>query len=229
MEPKELRRCRINTTNGRYYRKWWLEVYDGGSGQWLYACCDALAYIFVEVLDLEDYMGKEATVKWNVETSVVDISMIPLEELGAALRSFGIDPESIKPETPEGRLEIAIAAHGHGLKGRMWSKDGGAVGKDLTEGSPSFRSLRKEACEYAENNLLEETRRNHLLDHTIVNAMGQTAGGYMKGVVDLWDNLRRIKELGDEATPEQRLVLKMYQGADQTLGAGPIPKDIKGP
>jgi len=55
--------------------------------------------------------------------------------------------------------------------------------------------------------------------------MGQTAREFAGGTSSLWDTLRRIKD-DPNATDEQKLVLKMYQNAGQTLGAGPVPLDI---
>lgn len=100
----------------------------------------------------------------------------------------------------------------------------GQIDEDSDEDGTAFQSLKRDAFAETEP-LLEAEHRNHLLDTKIVNALGQTAREFAS-TDGLWETLRRIKADPDSATTEQRLMLKMYRGSGQTLGAGPVPSDI---
>jgi len=116
----------------------------------------------------------------------------------------------------------------------VWNSSGGKLKHDKYGNieidnystCPSFRKLRKEARQEAESLLEDEDARNNLLDTKVVNRIGQTAREYANGAEGLWTGLRRIKD-DPEATEEQKLVLKMYADCEQTLGAGPVPEDLK--
>lgn len=223
---------KIPMERGRYYRKIWYELFDGGSDQWLWVVRDSLAYIFLEIQDLPGYMGSEAPARWNASVCVVDLLSIGPGAIAGAMRSCSCEDElDFKSETD--RLRIAEMLYSVGNKAPMWNSDGGKVTfdsygnreEDYDENCIHFRGLRKEAREYAEEELFDEESRNRLLDTTVVNKIGQTARSYMSGTAGLWDAIRNIKD-NPEATDEQKIVLKMYQNAGTTLGAGPVPADI---
>ena len=223
---------KIPTEHGRYYCKDWLELYDGGSDQWLYVCRDSLAYVFIDIMDWPAYCGRDATCRWVASVSMVDLLTISPETIAGSLRSCGFE-EELDFKLESDRLRIAEMCFTTGAKAPMWEESGGKVTFDdygnlnesYDENCPHFRRLRKEAREYAEQELLKDDEyRNELLNTKIVNAIGSTAREMMDG--DIWAPLRRIKEQGEEASKEQRLVLKMYQNAGTTLGAGPAPEDI---
>lgn len=221
-------RLKIPTDHGRYYKGIWLEIYDGGSDQWLWVCRDSLAYIFIEVVDWVAACGKDAEFWFNASVSVVDLLTISPKTVAGAMVSCGCSDElDFKVELD--RLRMAEMCFSVGAKAPLWD-DYGGVGKDRfanpDERHPAFRTLRANARRFAEQELFDDEKRNHLLDTKVVNKIGNTAREYMSGIEGTWDALRRIKEAGDSATPEQQLVLKMYQGAGQTLGAGPVPADI---
>ena len=222
-------RLRIPTKCGDYYKGIWLVLFDGGSDQWLYVCRDGMAYIFLEVLDWPAVCGRDAQVLFNASVCVVDLLSIPLDTVASSMRSCGCDEEmDFKKE--EDRLRVAEMLYSTGAKSPLWNSNAGKV-KDPhdrpDEGHPAFRSLRAAARRYAEENLFDDEQRNELLDTRIVNKIGQTAREYSQGTEALWTAMRRIREQGDAAPPEQQLVLKMYQSCGTTLGAGPVPEDIR--
>lgn len=226
---KKYDRLKIPTEKGRYYKDIWLELYDGGSDTWLWVCRDSLAYIFIEVVDWVAAAGKDAGFWFNATVSVVDLLSIPLDAVGQAMQSCGCtDDLDFKVELD--RLRIAEMCHSVGTKAPLWDDYGGVV-KDIYdnpgEGHPAFRTLRANARRFAEQELFNDEKRNLLLDTKIVNKIGETARETMQGVEGMWAAMRRIKEAGANATPEQQIVLKMYQGAEHTLGAGPVPEDIR--
>lgn len=225
-----MKRLKIPTKSGKYYKGLWLELYDGGSGQWLYACCDILTYIFIEVTDLVDACGKDATERWVASVSVVDLIEATPKTMAEAIQYCGYVGE-IDFKKSEDRLQLAEMLFSAGAKAPMWEKCGGKVTEDNLydspgETHPAFRTLRSQAHLYAKAELFNEDHRNELLDSKVVNKVGQTAREFAAGSEGLWTALRRIKKMGVEATPEQQIILKMYRGAGQTLGAGPVPKDI---
>lgn len=213
----------------RYYKGIWLELEDGGSDRWLYVCRDSLAYIFICIDDWVAAVGKEAECLFNATVSVVDLFFISPETMAGAIQSCGYEDEELDFKLELDRLRMAEMLHSVGSKAPMWDAFGGKV-KDIHDSfdarHPAFRTLRANARRYAEENLFDDEKRNGLLDATVVNKIGETAREYMQGTEGMWAAMRRIKEAGEAAPPEQRLVLKMYQGAGQTLGAGPVPADI---
>jgi hypothetical protein len=218
---------KIKMDRGTYYKSIWLELESGGSGTWTYVCHQGLAYIFIVIMDLPDAMGKYAPALFNAEVCVVDLTTISPETIASAIRNMGYE-EELDFKSERDRLFLADMLRQCGSKARLWDEDGGKV-KDIydqaDERHPAFRSLRAHASEYAEKNLFNESKRDNLLDTTVVNKIGETAREYMDGGSS-WAALRRIKNLGSKATKEQKLVLQMYRKAGTTLGAGPVPKDI---
>ena len=228
-----MKHLKIPVNNGRYYKGIWLEIFDGGSGQWLWVVRDGLSYIFLEVIDLVEYMGRDATEVWSASVSVVDLITTPLETVASAIRSAGAEDMELDFKKESDRLAIAEMCYSHGAKAPLWdgfARDIKDIEKerfaDRSDHDPEFLKLRKEAREFAET-LFDEAERNEQLDNKVVNALGQTAREYANGTVALWDSLRRIQALGDDATDAQKLMLKMYAGAERTLGGNMIPEDLK--
>jgi hypothetical protein len=217
-----------------YYARHWLELEDGGSDRWLYVCQDGrvedglgTTFIFISL----EPLPSDCEDLWCCDVSVVDTLRTPPEEILAALRSCGQDPEEFfAPGMGDIRVRLGLAEmlHGYGTKSPMQSACGG-VRKDRWdtpgEGCHAFRRLRKEAREFAEAELLDSESRDRLLDTKIVNGLGQTAREYAQGTAGLWAALRRIQS-DENPTPEQRIILGVYQKAGRTLGAGPVPLDI---
>ncbi len=222
-------RIETGSERSRYYAKKWLELYDGGSDQWLYVAKSGLTYVFIEIIDLVAYCGRDADSQWCASVATVDLMNASPETLYSALRSCGIDDDPPDMSTENGRLAMAEMLFSYGAKSPMWDDCGGKPipeGESASEHSKAFRSLRFAARHEAEQMLCDETRE-HALDTKIVNKIGQTAREYASGTGGLWDALRRIKDSGDNATPGQKLVLGMYSKCEHTLGAGPIPADLR--
>jgi len=215
------------------YHKNWDVLEDGGSGRWVYSRkVSNGVYLFICIGDMVDACGKEAEYWFHAEVSVVNLNIIGDQGVENALESAGI----YLPDYPESKWDLISAelCHSYGSKGVLWGNSSASIDKTNkdwqwncpSEGSKVFRGLRASARRFAEANLVDDTNRDSLLDSTIVNAIGQSARSYMGGTEELWDQLRFIK--GDpNATAAQKLVLGMYQKCEHTLGAGPIPKDIK--
>ena len=228
-----MNRLKIPTEHqARYYRKIWLELFDGGSDQWLWVVRDGLTYIFLEVIDLPAYCGRDATSRWCASVDTVDLATASPDTIATALQCCGYQ-EELDFRKEGDRLAIAEMLWSYGAKSPMWSDDAGKVTfdsygnceQDYGDGDPAFRSLRKRAREAAEE-LFDEDTREHQLDTKIVNAIGQTAREFANATDGLWTALRRIKD-DPQATSEQKLVLGMYQKAKTTLGAGPVPSDLQ--
>jgi len=233
-------RNKIPTEHGDYYHRHWLVVRDGGSDQWLYVCKDGVveegkgcSFFFIDINDMPSCCGRDATYRWDVSVSVVDILGADKETIQSSMRYVGFEGE-LDMKLEQDRLQLAEMLFEHGAKSPVWNDGGGKITFDdygnanepYDENCPEFRRLRKEAREFCEETLFDEASRNHLLDTKIVNGIGQTAREFAGGTQSLWETLRRIKTQGEDATPEQRLVLKMYGKAGQTLGAGPVPADL---
>jgi hypothetical protein len=216
----------------KYYKQIWLESEDGGSERWVYVCRQGLAYIFIVIDDLPAAMGRDATSLFGAQVSVVDLATIGPETIASALRSCGYE-EELDFKSEKDRFIIADMCRSYGAHAPLWNEDGGRVNIENKYGSydekhPAFRKLRSDARKFAEENLFHDEARNELLDTKIVNKIGETAREYMNGNEGHWAALRRIKDQGENATPEQKIILKMYQNVGQTLGAGPVPEDIIG-
>jgi len=205
----------------------WLTLADGGSGSWLYAREAAPGvWLFIEILDLVEYMGNDANVRWSASVDVVDLTTVSPNTLVSAMESCGGWFGEVDP-TP---LMLAEVLHSYGAKSPMWSGEAGIVSDRNRYDSPDerhrpFRDLRAQARREAEA-LLDADYRDEVLDTRIVNAIGQTAREYANGSDGLWTALRRIAT-DPSASVEQQIVLKMYANAGQTLGCGPVPDDLR--
>jgi hypothetical protein len=214
----------------RFYARTWMTLRDGGDGTYLYVKSPApLVYVFIEIIDLVDACGRDATARWCASVDVVDLNSISPETQASALHSCGWEGiEDI--EDPADRMRaLAEVCHSHGAKSPMWSGDAGVVNERNRHDSPGeehrpFRDIRAEARREAEL-LCREDYREEQLDTRIVNRIGQTAREYANGTEGMWAALRRI-QADPNASKEQRIVLRMYGKAGQTLGAGPVPADL---
>ena len=211
------------------YARNWITLADGGSGNYLYAREAAPGvWLFIEVLDLPDMMGRDATVRWCAQVDVVDIFATSPETIDSAIQSCGDWVHEIEGgPTP---LMLAEVLHSYGAKSPMWSGEAGRVNEHNFYDSPDerhrpFRDIRAEARREAEA-LLDAQYRDEVLDSRIVNALGQTAREYANGMEGLWSALRRIAA-DPSASPSQKLVLKMYGAAGQTLGGDAVPDDLR--
>ena len=210
-----------------YYFKTWLELEDGGSDRWVYVCRDSLAYIFIVIDDLPAVCGRDADALFIANVSVVDLLTASPKTIGSALDSCGYD-EEIDFTKESDRLQIAYMMMTCGSRAPMWREQGGKVKcihDKPSEMHPAFRTLRANARKYAEENLFFDEKRNDLMNNTVFNAIGQSPAEFANGADGLWSSLRRIKD-NDEASPQQKLILKMYQSAKTTIGVGDVPSDL---
>lgn len=207
----------------------WTVLADGGSGTYLYAReASPGVFIFIEIMDLPDMMGREAKVRWNATVDVVDVAGAAPETLSRAMKSCGY--WLYKVEGGPTPLMWAEVLHSYGAKSPMWSGDAGRVNKHNYYDRPGeehrpFRDIRAAARREAEA-LLDSDYRDNLLDTRIVNKLGQTAREYAGGPGAMWGTLRRIAA-NPEATPEQALMLTLYAGARRTLGGDVVPADLR--
>lgn len=217
--------------------KKWKVLEDGGSGRWLYVRdVGPLCWVFLCVDDMVDCCGRDADCYFTAQVSVVDLLNAPLDTLRCALRTCDAESWLHELSNEDRFLAMAQCLFDHGAKAPCWEGQSPEVNKGIkdwlwkvpSDKSPTFRRLRAEARRFAEKTLIHEDKRNWLLDTRIVNRLGQTAREYAGGTEALWDSLRRIKR-NRNASAEQKLVLSLYQSADQTLGVGPIPSDLKDP
>lgn len=211
---------------GKYARHWTV-LADGGSDQWLYVRASGSTYVFVEVIDLPAYCGRDADVLFVASVATVDLADASPETVARALDSCGYD-EPLDLTVEQDRLALAEMLFSYGAKSPLFELSGGVVRDPHdrpSERHPAFMRVRAEARRYAET-LLDPETRDRELDSRVVNRLGQTAREYARGTSALWDSLRRIRDAGDDATAEQKIVLRMYQKAGQTLGAGPVPVDL---
>jgi hypothetical protein len=229
-EKRDNVKNRIETGHPRaeYYAKKWLVIFDGGSDQWLYVAKSGQTYVFIEVIDLVAYMGREATEQWAASVTSVDLASATPDMLYSALQYCGATDDPPDMSTESGRLAMAEMLFSCGHKSPLWDNCAGepvAEHDSASEHSKAFRSLRAQARKEGEA-MLQDDARDQALDMRIVNKIGQTAREYAMGD-GLWVALRRIQEAGESATPEQRLILGMYAKCEHTLGAGPIPEDLR--
>ena len=216
----------LGTGRETYFARKWLVLFDGGSDQWLYAAKSGGTYVFLEIIDLPAYCGGDAQSQWCAEVSSVDLDNTPTESMISAVRSCGSEDDPPDMSTEQGRLALAEMLFSYGAKSPLWGDDAGNPRDFASEDSKDFRALRASARRFAES-MLDDSERDSVLDTRIVNAIGQTARQYAQGTEGLWDKLREIRDMGDNATPEQKIVLQMYGKCEQTLGAGPIPADLR--
>jgi hypothetical protein len=216
----------------------WTTLEDGGSNRWLYARKVApMTWVFLRIDDMVDACGRDANYWFHCDVATVDLdAAVTSGALADALRSC--DAESWLSDLPLDAQNLAMAqcCFDYGASSPLWQDGSPEIDKDADddwrwnapeESDPEFADLLDAGRDWAEANLLDADNRERLLDTTIVNKIGQTAREFAGGTAGLWDALRRIAA-DPNASTEQKLVLRMYQGAGQTLGAGPVPADITG-
>lgn len=215
-----------------YYGGVWLETDSGGSGTWQWVASRCLVYIFLDIMDLVDVMGSEARWYWSGEVSVVDLSTVSVQTLRSALDSHGSCVDDLDFRKESDRLRIAMMLRSYGARAPMMSEERGEVRRDrsgciieASESGRDFRALRALLRREGERFFSEEIRERGL--DRVVNAIGQSAREYAGGAEGLWSALRRIRDAGGSATEGQRVVLRMYARAGETIGAGPVPGDLR--
>jgi hypothetical protein len=201
----------------------WQQWEDGGSGTWLWLRrIGGLRYLFIRIESAVDICGRDAETWFWGDLRLVDLEDIPLETQADAVRGCGPDELSPDPEF------VAWACLQHGAASPLFSDDSGSRPEGSepwnvpSEDWPGFIRLRARVRREAERFLAGD---ESALDR-IVNKLGQTAREFARGTAGLWDRLRAI-QVDSDATPEQKLILRMYQNAGQTLGAGPVPEDLR--
>ena len=202
----------------------WTTLQDGGSGTWLWVRESGEKFIFVEIIDMVDACGRDATMELCASVDIVAPSDLSPTTIQSAIQSCGWMGADV-----DNPLHLAEILHSYGAKAPMWSEDGGksaeeSDGLSVDEDSEEFEALLFAALEEAET-YLDDAFTEQALDSRVVNNLGQTARQFMDGHEGLYETLIDIKRKGDKATPDQQLALKMYQNAGATL-AGPIPIDV---
>lgn len=131
---------------------------------------------------------------------------------------------------PDIGLLYADFLRSYGHKSPLHSASGGRIvtEKNLHDGvdERGVRALLRELLVEANQYIADNTALQATLDTKVVNKTGQTSREFAGGIDSTWDTLRRIQDMGDEATPAQKLVLKMYKNAGQTMGGDKVPLDI---
>lgn len=226
-------RIDLDSENSRYYGGVWLETESGGSGSWQWVARRGLTYIFLDIMDLVDAMGKEAPRYWSGQVSVVDLGSVTVESLRAVLNSHGAIVDDLDFREESARLAIAQMLRGDGVRAPILSEDRGEIRRDrdgdiveVSKHGRDFRGLRLALRREGERLFSDEVREGEL-DTKIVNGLGQTAREYAGGIDGLWSALRRARDAGDAATPEQRIALMTYGAVDRTIGGEPVPEDLR--
>lgn len=213
----------------------------------------APTYLFIEIIDMVDACGRDMLEQLDLsgEVYLVEPERYGARDLNSAFQSCGWDgikdiveefvdsddddetPSETKPNcaaVPDIGLLYADFLRSYGNKSPLHSASGGRIvtEKNLHDGVDErrvyalLRKLLVEANQYiADNTALQAT-----LDTKVVNKMGQTSREFAGGIDSTWDTLRRIQSMGDNATPAQKIVLKMYKNAGQTLCGDKVPLDI---
>jgi hypothetical protein len=215
----------------------WKMLEDGGSNRWIYAREVAHhVWIFIRMDDMVEAMGKEATYWFHCDVGIVDLNQAM--ECGTLEEALNFcDAKSWMPDLPEESHPLAMAQclFDSGAWSPLWQDGSPEIDKDDNDDwqydapgddDPEFVDLLEAGRKWAEENLLDEESRDHWLDTKIVNRIGQTAREFAGGTNTMWEKLRQIKD-DSNATPEQKIILKMYSSCCHTLDGTPIPEDIK--
>jgi hypothetical protein len=207
----------------------------------------APTYLFIEIVDMVDACGRDMLDQLDLsgEVYLVEPSRYSARDLNSAFQSCGW--EGIKDvieefvetsnETQPNRAAIpdigllyADFLRSYGNKSPLYSASGGRIvtEKNMHDGVDERRvyALLRELLVEANQYIADTTVLQATLDTKVVNKMGQTSREFAGGIDSTWDTLRRIQGMGDKATPAQKLVLKMYTNAGQTLGGDKVPLDI---
>lgn len=221
--------------------KHWQVLYDGGSGTWLYArkvrSGRGSVFFMLEIIDMVDACGRDANFLFCGDLSIVEPGSASWSTIRSALDCVGLTSEDIN-DARDPEMALAEVLFQYGAKSPMYSEEGGKITEKSQwgrpgESHPEFRRLRA-VCRREAEGMIERrdgeywlsSAGNSAMDTRVVNRMGQTAREFAGGSEGLWDTLRRIQGNPD-ATADQKLILRMYQNAGQTLGCGPVPADIR--
>lgn len=192
------------TINGKNTGKIWLDAYDDSDQTLFVGKLSAGVYVFVEILDMEAYCGRDndGHPKYSGSTAIVDLSAIGEEEITSALRSCGLDAEENLAD-----LFVAEACFRHGCKAPVWD-----------ESSNSRRYLEREGKR--QGRAMEDSdTREEALDRP-VNQIGSTAREYMVG--DLTSAVQRGCERGDRSA---QILAKMHGATEEQINDA-APADI---
>jgi hypothetical protein len=226
-----MKRFKIPAWDGAtYYAKHWLVLENGGSARWTYVAKDGNTFVFIRIDDMVDACGSDAEYHFCASVRTVDPFAADVDTVAGALQYCGLEDEPPDMSTVVGQLALAQAMLDYGNASPLFEEQGLEVKDrwlDPDERHPGFRKLRAEARRFADGILADSEARDQMLDTKIVNAIGQTAREYAQGTGGFWDHLRKLQAMGDSATEKQRLFLKVFANSEQTLGAGPIPPDLR--
>lgn len=220
------------------YKKIWTELRDGVSDEWLYVHevkvkpkpqfkgdkvfpVSTKEFIFIRIHDMVSCCGSDAMELFSGNLLFVNLNEVPLERKISAMRCCGFDEDAhFKAiDMAEMLLDSGIASVCGYSAGKVTEKNHYA---GYGESHPAFRHVRAYLANEAKALMTKEGRE--AASNSVVNAIGQTLRQYNAGTTGLWERLRTIKENG--GSPEETMILSMYQKAGNTLGAGPVPEDI---
>jgi len=193
-----------------YYRKEWLEVMDGGSGQWLYAMAEGLRFVFIRIDDIVDSCGSDAWALFCASVQVVDLNDMPLDTIADVAKSHDLESDVFDLSKVENQVRLAEACLSHGAAATLWQVSGGKVTKTFEFGGhderhPAFRKLRSDARKFAMTLADDETREAEM--NKTANAIGSTHREMMRG--DVWAALGRAAK-NPNASDAQKLMLKIH-------------------
>lgn len=210
-------------------------------------------YLFIEIQDMVDACGRDMLGQLDLsgEVYLVEPGRYGARDLYRVYQSCGWDgikdmveefvetsnessneAQPNRGAIPDIGLLYADLLRNYEHKSPLHSASGGRIvtEKNLHDGvdesSKGFSSLLRELLVEANQYIADNTVLQATLDTKVVNKMGQTSREFAGGIDSTWDTLRRIQDMGDNATPAQKLVLKMYKNAGQTLGGDKVPLDI---
>jgi len=194
--------------DANYYRKEWLEIFDGGSGQWLYAMADGFRFVFIKVEDLVNACGRDAWALFHASVHVVDLRRI--DTIAYVAKSCDLESDVFDLSQVDNRIRLAEACLSYGTSGTLWQGSGGKVTEAFEFGGaderhPAFRKLRSDARKFAMT-LADDKVMEAELDKP-ANAIGSTHREMMQG--DLWSALGRAAK-NPNASDTQKLMCKLY-------------------
>jgi hypothetical protein len=167
----------------------WIQLEDGGSGRWLYIKPVPQGTLFLVIEDAIELCGKEAATYFYGSLALVDPSEVSETDQQLALSFMGCEHDDPTAEV------VTIALFEYGAKAPLHNDDSGPMPKRFSqcwdgysvpsETSRYFTSLRARLRKAARD---FESNPDAALDK-VVNAVGQTARQYARGVHGLWDTL----------------------------------------
>jgi hypothetical protein len=180
-----------------YGGKWYREALPG-------------IYHVIELTDMPDACGWDATCTYDVMLKVVDLHEVNGKMIEDAFRSYGIDREALADahsDSPEwwqvrDQLVLVEAMCGHGLYAPMGSWDGNAY-------KPLLAAARQRSHELEDEDTYEEAMERP------VNRIGSTAFECMRG--DMISAIARGLEPGRPRNQEARIMAKMMGAKEADL------------